>query len=595
MERQELFFTDMGQCFAPAQALSTLGDKKHWRLVEYTASEFSGTMIVALDGALPEDVSFSPKLTGWYKVCLGIYGTPGSELFVRFSDEVYFENITGDVWDGWKEIVVTHWRTADMTGKSIVLSAQKGACGQQTYLACIRFIPLTEAEVEEYRTVCAAQETKRLYATVDMHGLLCCTNIDSISDWLSVTAALRDSDVEFVAFEDTRHFTLGSCPIPPDDFAFVSAGHKHAEIQSAKYDRDEILKMVCSQAREFGVKPCISMRLGAWGFGFPLDNGYFTCPFYQEHPEFRCVERDGTPISKLSYAYPEVRQYVIRQLVHAAGAGCHAVSLIAHRAPCFVLYEKPVADRFFELYGEYPYTYPLDEPRLQKLHCDIMTEFVQELRNALDDAYGKGKIRIHLRGYFTLYHTKMLGFDCEELARRGLLEAVVSYPARTYETFDESVWEDGEKTRINVERFSESSRHFTSTIHRDEELDFIEPFVDYRGVSIGPKTQQERVQEWMDFEKRTGVKVYFDIFPREMLLGEYRRRAAELYDAGAQRLGLWDTPARAQNRARWNALRCFGHKDELQKMLYFERDTHYYKVMTLGGWTIGRYDAFWGG
>ena len=89
----------------------------------------------------------------------------------------------------------------------------------------------------------------------------------------------------------------------------------------------------------------VSIRMGAWGLTYPFDQYYFDCDFMQENPEWRTYDRNGDEIAAMSYAYPEVRKFMVDELVNMARSGCDAVTLIWHRGIPYVLFEKPVADR----------------------------------------------------------------------------------------------------------------------------------------------------------------------------------------------------------------------------------------------------------
>ena len=134
------------------------------------------------------------------------------------------------------------------------------------------------------------------------------------------------------------------------------------------------------------------------------------------------------------------------------------------------------------------------------------------------------------------------------------------------------------------------------SIMRISDIDFIEPYRDYRGIMRGPASQKERVKEWNLIEKRYGTKVYFEIMPRQMPNAEFKRRVTELYDVGAERFGLWDTNERAAYRAMWSFVGKIGHKDEIKDMDVSEGK--YYRnfvIYSVGGKDFSRYDPIWGG
>ncbi len=70
----------------------------------------------------------------------------------------------------------------------------------------------------------------------------------------------------------------------------------------------------------------------------------------------------------------------------------------------------------------------------------------------------------------------------------------------------------------------------------------------------------------------------------------------ELYEAGAERVSLWDTFGRVPDRATWSMIRRLGHKDELPgydsgEGVYFS----VHRLQTVGGQNVSRYVPVWGG
>ena len=119
------------------------------------------------------------------------------------------------------------------------------------------------------------------------------------------------------------------------------------------------------------------------------------------------------------------------------------------------------------------------------------------------------------------------------------------------------------------------------------------PHPDSRGVPQGPADLAARVGEWMDIERETGAKVYFDIMPRVQPPENLRRQALDLYDAGARRFALWDCIVRVYVRAMWDVARRLGHEDWLRRDGSAAYRT--FRVHELGGDDVSRYLPIWGG
>lgn len=593
MERKEILFSDLYECFEPKENFSTISLKNKWRTLEIDTSEYSGRLIASNSGC-PDDISFDPKLSGWYKIYLHLPGR--STLYLKLSNDSAFVAATAVTRRRYliEEVL---WRCVDMTGQSIILSRRPDAYSQHSILSAIKFVPMTDEEIENYKKEQARRDTKRIYATDDMHNRLAFINQDSYDDWRAVAMNYENSDVEWLSIETLA--TLVSDHLAtenPDDFGFPYDIDRHVYDNAKKFDRYKVIATVVDQCKKMGIKSSVSIRMGGWGMPFPYDQFYFDCDFVESHPEWRTRDRNGEEIRAMSYAYPEVRKFLIDELVKCAESGCDAVTIMAHRGIPYVLFEEPVANKFYELYGEYPYEYPLDEPRLNKLHCDIMTGFVRELREALDEAYGKDEVEIHFRSLYSLYDSKYVGLDAERWAREGLITAVISYPQRVHELLEGDVWQDEKKEKLDIDKYTNYIRTSYHVNMRPCDFETIEPIVNYRGELCGPRDQRQRVEEWTELEKNYGVKVYFEILPRHLTNEEFKSRALDLYNCGAEGIALWDTYSRAVLKKTWATASRLGHKDELADHNVDDENLHRTLFMLkLGDRDLNRFNPDWGG
>ena len=592
-ENGEVLYTYLDEHFEPRENLSPYALMDKWRIVPVGTAEYSTNMLASLGGH-PEDVTLSPELEGWYKIYLH---TPGqSVLHLKLSGDPCFCAATASLRDFYtmEEFL---WRCTDMTGQSLTLTRKRDANDRHSMLAAIRFVPMSEEEVAQYQAEEARTDTKRLYATDDMHAHLYFEHTRTLDDWRAVALNYAHSDVEWLSIEQIRNFV--SCRLPTKDtanFCFPRAGDRNVQEQYPLFDYEKVLKTVVEQGHSQGLKMSVSLRMGAWGLTYPYDQYYFDCDFMQENPQWRTYDRNGDEIAAISYAYPEVRKFMVDELLNMARSGCDAVTLIAHRGIPYVLYEKPVADRFFELYGEYPYELPLDEPRLNALHCEIMTGLMREIRTALDAEFGKGKIGLHVRTLYSPYDTKYVGLDVEEWAKEGLIDAIISYPVRFHEMLPDEVWQDAAHTRIDLAKYTNFVRTKAGATIHPGDCELLPPIKNSRGELCGPEGQAEHVAEWMALEQKYGVKVYFEIMPRHLSNEEFKRRALDLYASGAERIALWDTYGRAPMKAMWSTAGRLGHKDELADMDVGEGEYYRrFRIYRIAGADISRYEPFWGG
>ena len=584
--RKELTFTDLGDAFNK-ENLSEYFSVKKWCTLPYRTKMYSGNMLVCFHDSHPEDVRFSPNISGWYKifVALPVLWSEGVENCVqlRLDSDPSFFSLRPSIIPQWDEFLIeeTLWRCADMTGEDIILTKDFIADSCNSMLSWIRFVPMSEEEVEAYKRDAENKENKRLYYQDDLHYFLYSNAINNEDDFKSILLPLKDADFVYASIESVDRYD-GECPLDISEMSFSRSGDRRIQTHTKALCTDENITKVVNMGHEMGLRMVTSQRLAAWDQSFPTIQCYFDNSFAKAHPELRCVDRDGKKMRSFSYAYPEVRRYAIDQLVNRARLGFDAVQPIFTRRVPFLLFEEPVAKRFYERYGEYPYELPLIDERLNALYCEIMTEFMRELRAALNSEIPERHVEIHARVLFSLYDSKYFGLDVRQWAKEGLVDCIISFPQRLYERLPSKVF--SENGRIDIEKYSayleDSAEH---PVFFDCDFDFLPPYVDCYGNSVGPASQKERIDEFLEIEREFGTKVFFDLMPREMPSDEYERRAKEFYSLGAERISLWDTNTRYWHPAMWDTVKRLGHKSDLLDGKTLSSVTTYHRILSVAG------------
>ena len=99
-----------------------------------------------------------------------------------------------------------------------------------------------------------------------------------------------------------------------------------------------------------------------------------------------------------------------------------------------------------------------------------------------------------------------------------------------------------------------------------------------------------------ELEKKYGVRIYFEILPRQMSNEQFKARALDLYDCGAERIALWDTYGRAMIKTTWSTVRRLGHKNDLANMDVGEGELYRTLFMLkVGDRDLNRFNPDWGG
>ena len=592
-----IVFSDLGGLCEPKENISQKRLKNKWCAYTYSAGDMKGTMLTSVKSAKAQDVSLNPKLEGWYKIFVGLYAFAydTSEVALKLSSDKAFEFLGTYMQRTFARYHVedVFWRCAKMDGESVVIGKPfSDGNVKDSMISWLRFVPMTDAEVAEYMKEHERTDTKRLYATNDMHGMLCFYDMERENAWKSVVEEYRDSDVEWLSIESLAHNNgeITDCDI--DDFAFNRTIDKSFYTQYKSSYSDDTIREIVSYGKKCGLKMCVSMRVAEWGMNFPYDRISFEQKFKKANPDLRCIDRDGEVTEYMSYTYPKVQGYIIDSLIKMAESGSDAVQMLFSRGWPYILFEKPFTDKFLEVYGEDARLLPLDDERIVELKCSMMTDFIRKARKALNEA-GYSGTELHAKVLFSIYDNKLVGLDLETWAKEGLVNRIVSDERRIREVLPADVMENG---RINLEKFTAYANTGVEEPILYEYDSIFDPMADSKGVLRGPVSNTERIKEFMELERKYGMTVYIEIMPRAMSHERMVKKAREIYDAGCTHIGLWDTNARTRRRSEWNMWRGIGHMDSLDSVLEAQASLRSLVRLTeLGGKSVRAYMATWGG
>ena len=561
MERKELFVADLANVFEPKEHIeSQTMDNSKWCTFSYENPYTQGVALVSPRGKCPEDINYDPNLVGWYKIYVTVTEFYKPYIFIKLTSDKAYSQIT-TYHAGNEKQEEFFWRCADMTNEAIWLTKKNTALNHSS-VSALRFVPMNDDEVASYKAEIARTDTKKMY----LHDPLTCqgwnTKEFTQADWEAVVENLRNADVEWFSAQ----FSANTLDHPK--YTYVS-----------------------EKARELGIKYAVSSNM-------VMDD-----TFISSHPELRCIDRNGDHVQAVSYAYPEVRRTKIEEFIRAAKHGADAVEILANTGVAYVLFEKPVADAFFAKYGEYPFEYTLDDPKLRDIHSDIIAEFFSELRDALDNEFGKNKVQIHLRGFNSIEDCAYLGFDVYKLAGKGLINAVETHEKHFYEIVPEDIRKENDSTKIDIEKYNEYINRSDSLV-LVQDYDCYRPSQNSRGEQAWPIDLVENVKQWSEFQTQTGVKVYHGIsyvldkgmVPYCNFLYMVQEALDVIYSNGGDGVAVFDAPKYYTVGAAWVLYSKAGHKAEINTTIK-EHPYGYHEcsMLSINGVYYNRYQPIWGG
>jgi len=187
------------------------------------------------------------------------------------------------------------------------------------------------------------------------------------------------------------------------------------------------LKVAREEARRQGSEFHVMIRPAGFMASYPFDE-IFDSRFARAHPEWRCVDRDGTPTLHMSYAFPEVRKQVLDVLRESLAFEPEGVGYLFHRGMPMVLWEEPFLKEFRSRYGADAREVPEDDPRILDLRTEMVTTLLRETRALLDEVAAKqGRKKpyiISLSTFSTEPDNRRHGLDIGRWAQEGLADDV---------------------------------------------------------------------------------------------------------------------------------------------------------------------------
>ena len=447
--------SDMRRC-TPATALSTVHKKKHWTLIPYEADEVSGVMIGAGSVADAPEVTLPLGVSGWHAIYLGFWnphheydgGTcvrlklTGDPCFQALSD---FNNdgapAAPSLWDG-AELQECFFRHADLTGKDLVIAQQSKGEPKKAYAAYFKVIPLRRAEAVAIRKDRANRANRTLIATNDGASFFYhkgCTTKEEILEQIEL---YRHSDIGKVAWA-VSYGDKTNYPSKVGRRVTAKRANSDMTLSPSHNSLGECLDTLISQGvipvqvalehvHDMGLKFDAMFRMGIARDIPPCD----ACDegLVADRPELRMVAKDGTPLEKASYAFPEVQEFMlslIREVIE--NFDIDGVDLGWVRGPQFVGYETPFVEDFMKEHGEDPRMLDENDIRAQLLRAGYLTDFVRRVRRLVNEMGDKRGRKIELSAWAFLSESGLFyGLDVETWLKEQLLDSVVGADLEGY-------------------------------------------------------------------------------------------------------------------------------------------------------------------
>ena len=422
--------------------MSTTPAKNKWQVVNYDAGLIKGRMITAQATVDAPPVHLTLKVNGWHAITFGIWtGIYGDvRIKYRFSGEDVFRviHIPHQFRFDRTEIVEMFPIYAHLTDQTLVL-AKDNSCHPPAS-ACVAYVklrPLTNEEIAEIERDRARTDTRKIIAINDGDGLFGGSCPRTEKELLEQVELYRHSDVGKVLWG----VNLGDLTYYPSKVGKFCYGENEGVYPCFERERGAEsfkalaqssvtipFKAVMDHVHSMGLEFHTYYRLAIADHAHPHNIFSADSFFVKEHPEWRMIAQDGTPLIKASYAFPEVRSFMVSLIEEAMEYDIDGVSLCFVRGPEYFGYEKPVINDFMKLYGSDPRELPDDDARLLKLRAGYMTEFVRAVRRAVDKHGTRRGRKIQVSAWIEWSKERMqyFGYDSYTWIKEGLFDFILA-------------------------------------------------------------------------------------------------------------------------------------------------------------------------
>ncbi len=383
-------------------------------------------MLVANPCAAAPSIRIPLPLTGRHRISIGIVENYSDRLLIKLERDRCFEKIThGDVVEA-QSIQECWWKDVELAeGDALVLQQDAGMkrrCG----IAYIRIHAApapTPGEIPFITLMDGGPGNNGPLPLDEMVGE------ELLFRDTQVTELCHGTDICGSAQYNTK---LPAHRYPVEVFSgeeLISAEYyPWINEQLLKFEKAGrcTLRESIEAAHSIGRKLYAYHRMGITRLYAPVQ--MFQCPLYDQHPEWRCVDWDGTPISRLSLAYPEVRQFFLDHLRETVEFGADGVCLVFARGWPLVLFETPVADEFKRRTGKDMKSADTENPDILQVRTDIFNAFMRDVRKTVTEA-GRGRETKVIAAPLALPRiNRHYAMDCETWAREGLVQTLCPYP-----------------------------------------------------------------------------------------------------------------------------------------------------------------------
>jgi len=417
----------------PKSALTRRVRKGKWKLIPYESAGHTGTMIWASSETNAPELVLPLTVKGWHAVFVGLAAPSGlcERVLLRLDGDRAFvprAHTTGGIQE-------VFFKVADLTGRSLHIAQRDNSRCRTAGIAYVKLVPLTRSEQAGIETERADSARRRLVTSIDGFSYLYNRRPISLSALLQETEVYRNTDFRILMLQmggaDMVNYPskIGEMRGQDlDDFPRVGDRRYVESIRTLAEKGINPTRALVQGGHDAGLTVYVTVRPGAWKHTAPFDD-FFDSRFYREHPEWHCLDRAGNDLARMSFAVPAVRTHLVDVLREAIRFGADGACTIFVRGVPFIGFEKPFRDLFQTRFGTDPLKVKDHDPRLQTLRCELMTQYMREVRKMLDQEGMRRGARLMQAAYVLCTEADNLrfGLDVAAWCEDGLVDVLCPY------------------------------------------------------------------------------------------------------------------------------------------------------------------------
>ncbi|MBT3345980.1 MAG: hypothetical protein HN712_14955 [Gemmatimonadetes bacterium] len=393
--RQELLISHLDDhvLSGPVGAVAQPG---HWRAIPYEAEGFDGMMLGCGEATSPGPIRLRLGATGVHRVWLGLYAWRTGTIRVRLTDDLCCTRMSTPA-HGVLEPTVLHeveWKTCDLDGQDLWL---EGAFDRQPLagaLAYVRLEPLDQKPADLPAVGSASESWRGMCITNDGCGVFRQAPHHRPEDLLETLESIPDSSCMRSLVWGNGNADSCNYPTKVGNPLFLQqwqdphvAGDGAIGLPNARQWQEpgwDSLRLVRDYTRKRAWELHVYIRMEAFAGSYPHEELVWSRFFY-DHPQWWCLDRNGHPVNRLSYAVPEVQDHMLDLMAEISTYDPDGISLCLVRGIPLVLYEPVMVAGFQQQHGVDPRTLDELDPRWLDYQAEIFTAFVRRVRDRLPE------------------------------------------------------------------------------------------------------------------------------------------------------------------------------------------------------------------